>query len=241
MISSSFVPISSTYRYLVVQALWAHFDLTGSGAQQQEGACGVYLHVHAHDRSYRNAYWLERAQPLDRIESNHHHFLPPTTTTTTERCLCVLRDPELLCIYPPDGQVSMCCTCRFLSLFPGWLFRLCLPTNIKKGGGRSRFLSLRLKKNRTLTGVRGGPPLPRPAALGPGEARGRGPAHPAAAGAFLFGQHVRADWRGRVGLVGEILTFVHTFALSPHPRVIGRVGGRAAHGRGADAARAAGG
>ena len=60
------------------------------------------LQVYTHHRSHRNMCIMRREQPLNWIESNRHNdFTPPTAT---ERCLCVLRDPELLCIYPPDGQ-----------------------------------------------------------------------------------------------------------------------------------------
>lgn len=80
------------------QALWAHFDLTGSGAQTQEGASGAYVTgLHTSSITSQHVYYETGAA----LEHHLHNFTPPTAT---ERCLCVLRDPELLCIYPPDGQ-----------------------------------------------------------------------------------------------------------------------------------------
>lgn len=87
------------------QALWAYFDLSSSAtnpghtgptpqppqAQQQCGAFHTITSPHTHTHTYTSH---SRPNPN-----------PPTTHQATARCLCVLRDPELLFVYPPDGQV----------------------------------------------------------------------------------------------------------------------------------------
>lgn len=56
--------------------------------------------VHSHISTVATTHLL-----IHSLLSPHRPTQPHNTSPQAARCLCVLRAPELLCVYPPDGQV----------------------------------------------------------------------------------------------------------------------------------------